>query len=124
MHLGQFVRSQAPIQSYKRLAHLISPLPLKYLVDLFCVDLQGRNPHGTYPLDTMPPEVTTVTHAIEKAEVVVRKEPPLLLGRDLLDSIEPGPALGDLLERAYQLQIDEGIRDKEELRRRVLKLMK
>lgn len=48
-------------------------------------------------------------------------EKPILQGRDLLPEMTPGPRMGKLLKEAYQLQLDEGITDKEELKRRVLK---
>jgi hypothetical protein len=51
-------------------------------------------------------------------------EKPLLEGRDLLDSIEPGPRIGTLVREAYQIQINENIRDKELLKKRVLKIKK
>ena len=48
------------------------------------------------------------------------KEAPNLLGRDLVDEVEPGPRMGELVHKAYEIQIEEGIRDKEQLKQRVL----
>ena len=41
-------------------------------------------------------------------------------GRDFLGVVAPGPVLGKLVDRAYAVQIDQGIRDKEILIKMVL----
>ena len=56
----------------------------------------------------------------KQARVLHEVEQPVLLGRDLLDSVEPGPEMGKLLKKAYELQIEEGIKDKHELKKRIL----
>jgi hypothetical protein len=43
-----------------------------------------------------------------------------LQGRDLLDGIKPGPEMGALVKKAYEIQVQEGIRDKATLKKRVL----
>ena len=45
----------------------------------------------------------------QKAKVETGPEKPVLLGRDLLDSIDPGQEMGRLLRLAYDIQIDEEI---------------
>jgi tRNA nucleotidyltransferase (CCA-adding enzyme) len=54
------------------------------------------------------------------AGVLNRPEKPLVQGRDLLNQISPGPEFGRLLARAYQLQLEEGVRDKSTLIEQVL----
>ncbi|MGZ6254776.1 MAG: CCA tRNA nucleotidyltransferase [Candidatus Chromulinivorax sp.] len=48
-------------------------------------------------------------------QVLDHPEEPLLTGKDLLD-IAQGPVLGKLVERAYQVQIDQKIVDKKQLK--------
>ena len=43
-------------------------------------------------------------------------------GRDLLDMCEPGEQMGELLSYAYEIQLEEGIKDKAVLKSRVLKM--
>lgn len=56
---------------------------------------------------------------IKKAGVLHGAEEPLVLGRDLLEYIEPGPKLGKMVAQAYDIQLEEGIKDKAELIRRI-----
>ena len=44
-------------------------------------------------------------------------EEPVLHGRDLLDVVQPGPKMGQFLKDAYQIQIEEGIKDVQELKK-------
>ncbi len=48
------------------------------------------------------------------------RELPVLQGRDLLDVASQGMLLGKLVNRAYEIQIEQGITDKAQLRARVL----
>jgi len=48
-------------------------------------------------------------------------EKPVLLGRNLLDDVKPGKKMGELLKKAYEIQIEEGITDWQILKQRVLK---
>ena len=43
-----------------------------------------------------------------------------LQGIDFIDRIKPGPIMGKLIKYAYQVQINEGIKDKELLKKRAL----
>ena len=118
----QLVASKARFAAYKRLANKLTPhATLHELADLFLADKQGRNPRNALPLTGSEPGVETFIGMADKAQVLTAVEKPLLQGRDLLDVVEPGSYMGELLKKAYQIQIEEGIRDKEELKRRVLK---
>jgi hypothetical protein len=48
---------------------------------------------------------------------------PLLTGKDFLDVIKPGPLMGRLVKKAYELQL-EGTYNKDELKKRILKGVK
>lgn len=117
---GLFVKDGAKPAAYKRLARKMAPrLNLALLADLAVADKRGRNAQGNEPLDTVFEDIAQFRVHAHEAHVEFSMEPPVLLGRDLLDVIKPGPELGKLLERAYEIQIDEGIVDRDELKRRV-----
>jgi len=118
----QFIKDGAKSSAYKRLALKLAPhANLQMLTDLFRADKQGRNPARNVPLTGPCPEATQyMEHAI-KAGVLTKKEEPIVQGRDLMAFIKPGPHMGDLVKRAYAIQLDEGIKDKDTLLQRVLK---
>ncbi len=66
-------------------------------------------------------EIDLFLKKARELQIVDGPEVPLLQGRDLLDVLEPGPRLGSALDRAYEIQIEEGICDKEVLKARILK---
>ena len=66
------------------------------------------------------PEIDKFLRNAEQSAVVNKPEEPVLLGRDLAGIVEPGPKMGALLKKAYEIQIDEGIKDKQELLKRIL----
>jgi hypothetical protein len=47
-------------------------------------------------------------------------EKRILEGKDLVPEIEPGPLMGLLVKEAYQIQLNEGITQKNILKKRVL----
>jgi tRNA nucleotidyltransferase (CCA-adding enzyme) len=117
----QFVESGAKPSAYKRLAAKLAPqVTLAMLAKLSLADQQGRNPQGHEPLDKIDKRIDIFLQNAEQAQVLHETEKPILSGRDLLDVVKPGPNMGKLLKKAYELQIEEGIKDKQELKRRVL----
>ncbi len=121
------VEQKSSLKAYKRLAVKLAPevnFQKLYLV-AWC-DIRGRNPKGHEPLKDGFKSSDKILNAflenIEQAKVERGPEEPVLHGRDLLDVIEPGPELGRLLRLAYDIQIDEGVVDRDELRRRVLEV--
>ena len=135
-----FVAENAGSAAYKRLAHALFPtITLKMLALLSLADQRGRNPVKSQPLpdainnstdlcsdtstgicDDSNNTIDTFLDNARKAGVLETREKPILMGADLLDQVPPGKRLGELLRYAYQLQIEEGICDREELKRRVL----
>lgn len=116
-----FMKGNATSRAYKRLAKKLAPmLSIRQLGLLTRCDWRGRNGESLAPLpeDPMYPEFLA---AAEKAGVLNGPEPAVLLGRHLLDEVEPGKKMGELLEKAYALQIEESITDADELKRLVLK---
>jgi len=117
---GQFVADGAKAAAYKRLARALHPdATLAMLADLACADKRGRNPAGPEPLVQVCEDIELFRKGAEKAHVINAPEEPVLHGRDLLERISPGPEMGLLLKRAYQMQIEDGITDKQELLKRL-----
>ena len=90
------------------------------LAKVALADKRGRNPIKGRPLVKNFPMIDKFLIKAQDARVQYEPEPHVLQGRDLLGIVEPGPKMGDLLKKAYELQIQEGVTDKEELKRRVL----
>lgn len=121
MHPSQFIDSNAKAPSYKRLAYKLAPeATIKMLAHLYLADLRGRNKKKGTPLTTEMPNVKTFIERAKKAGVFEKPEAPLLQGKDFLDVIEPGPQLGELVDKAYKIQINKGITNKKELKKRAL----
>lgn len=118
----QFVADGAKPSAYKRLARKLAPhATLQMLADLAQADKKGRNANGPQPLTDDDPAIVEFLRRAESAQVRIQVEEPLLLGRDVMDVVKPGPRMGKLLEAAYEMQIEHGIQDRDELKRRVLK---
>lgn len=118
---GVFPKTGAKIPAYKRLALKLAPdVTMELLAKISLADKRGRNPESIKPLTKDIPEVTQFLQMAQKANVVYQPEQPVLLGRDLEGKVEPGPKMGTLLKKAYEIQIDEGITDKQELLNKIL----
>ena len=116
----QFANDDVGVVAYRRLADKLAPRTnLKMLVDVMCADKRGRNPDGPGPLSECPKEVMIFSARAQEAGVLHSRVEPLLHGRDLLEIAPEGERLGELLRYAYRLQIEEGITDKDVLKRRI-----
>lgn len=116
-----FVKEGAKPAAYKRLANKLAPnATIALLADLAYADMRGRNAIEHRPLTIDIPEIQIFLERAQEAHVRDTAEESILKGRDLLDVMKPGKKMGELLDRAYEIQIDEGITDKDELKRRVL----
>ena len=117
----QFVENDAKSSAYKRLANRLAPhCSLSLLSDLVLADKRGRNPNGSEPLKGSYPDIELFRKRAQQANVYEYVEKPLLRGSDIVDIVTPGPQMGQLLKRAYQLQLDEEIADKAELKKRLV----
>jgi len=118
----QFVDDGAKSAAYKRLANKLAPhVTLEMLAKLALADQQGRSADGPEPLNITDERIDLFLQKAKKAQVLHEVEKPILQGRDLLEHVEAGPEMGKLLKKAYKIQIEKGIKDKKELKRRVLK---
>ncbi len=115
----EFLRAQgAGLGAVRRLARRLAPEADIALLER-CARADFRGSHGP---DAPFPAGDWLLHQAEEAGVEARPEPPALLGRHLLEAgVSPGPRMGSLLRRAYELQIQEGIRDPLVLRDRVMR---
>jgi len=122
---SQFVASKAKPAAYKRLAKKLAPdATLTMLAKVSRADKLGRNPIKGAPLSkNYPTPIIDKFLKIAKAAQVEKiPEPPVLLGRDLMDKIEPGPQMGELLKKAYEIQIEQNIKDKQELKKIIFEM--
>lgn len=119
---GALIQNNAKNGAYKRLAVNLAPEVTPFQLSLLAqADKRGRNHLSHIPLEMpMSKEVMPFASKIEELGLLNGPEKPVIQGADFLDICSPGPALGKLLQAAYTVQIEEGITDKEELKRRVL----
>ena len=121
MYPLQFVASSAKNSAYKRLALKLSPqVTLAMLAKLVVADKRARNPKKGFPLRGDVPNVDIFICNAKKAGVFEGIEKRILEGRDLMPEVQPGPLMGALVKEAYRIQLDEGIHDKNILKKRVL----
>jgi len=114
---GSFVKQHASGAAYKRLAHKIYPLTLRELSLLAYADRRGRNGSAHTPLTGPIDDIDRFVEQAQKQGVYERPEEPLIQGRDLVAVYTPGPLVGKLVNFAYSVQINRGIRDKDRLLR-------
>lgn len=121
MHVVHFIADEAKASAYKRLAKKLNPdVTLEMLALLAKADSLARSPEPGFPLKEVDTGIEKFLDKARALAVHVAPEPPILMGRDLLDVVVPGPYLGAMVKLAYEIQINEGIKDKQVLKDRVL----
>lgn len=124
MDPSSFIKNNASLAAYRRLAVKLAPYTTcAFLALVVEADRRGRNPLRTVPLSGPIEMVEEFKKKAAEAGVLCAPLPPLLSGLDLLDTIEAGPELGEALKKAYDMQIKHDIRDKDELKKRLLKIL-
>ncbi len=122
MQPGQFIQLHATQAAYRRLALKLSPYAtIEQLGKVALADHSGRNGAGHQPLCGIPHFIKAFLKHAQEAQALVAAQLPILRGRDVMDLVKPGPEMGKILKRAYEIQLEEGIKDKEILKRRVCK---
>lgn len=117
---GQLVKQNASLAAYKRLAKKLEPLcTMLQLAYVFRADVLARNPNIGMPLTAEPEAVRRFLECVRQAAVEKHAELPVLTGKDLAGIVEPGPKMGNMLKKAYEIQINNGITDKD----KILKLL-
>lgn len=120
-HMAPFslIRDHAHSKAYKRLALKLSPeVNMRQLALVARADHCGRNPENNEPLSNDFEELHEFISHAQKLEILYKPEAQILLGRHVSDIVEPGPKMGALLKEIYRIQIEEGIKDEQELKRR------
>lgn len=122
------VAQKAGSGAYKLLAYKLSPdTCMEDLAQLALFDKSARNPKKDGPLfdSVYKKELTEFIDNSKKMGIWKEPEQPILIGKDLCaHGIMPGPKIGILLQRAYDLQIEKNITNKNELKKMVLKSKK
>jgi hypothetical protein len=122
---GQLVKQNATARAYKRLAYKLAPhLTMELLGYVGLSDIRGRNGKRGTPLSNNDEicnlSFSSYKKAAQEAGVLYGYEEPVLKGRDLLDVMAPNKKFKSILDKAYEIQLEEGITDKEHLKKRVL----
>ena len=117
----QLVDANSKPAAFKRLAQKLAPnITMQMIAKICLADKQGRNHNSHEPLTDGSECIEKFLKISRDAQVDKRPEAAVLLGRDLIGEIEPGPQMGKLLKLAYKIQIDKGIVDKQELKNIVM----
>lgn len=94
----------------RRLSRRLAPATIEELVHTAHADHTGRGPDG-------PQDFPAGDWLLQKAEELqVGKEPPkpILMGRHLIDlGMKPGPEMGTVLSKVFDMQIDGRVKDLE-----------
>ncbi|HLD37186.1 MAG TPA: HD domain-containing protein [Candidatus Nanoarchaeia archaeon] len=110
---GDLSRSNAKDSAWKRLHNKI---PLNIIAYMSKADAGGRA--GSSLNDYHEPSEKALRFFEEYGAEPI---PPVLMGKHLIEAgYEPGPIIGKLLKKAYEIQIEEKIYDKEELLKRAV----
>lgn len=117
----QFHQNKSSEKAFKRLALKLHPeANLELLARLAQADYRGTNPESDTPYDSDSEMLEWFRGMIRRSRVESEPEKPVLLGRHLLDEMPSGPGMGEVLDEAYRIQLEEGIVDRDELKRRAL----
>lgn len=118
---GQLVDQNSSPRAYKRLALKLAPnISLYQLSFLARCDMRGRNGVSHEPLTDEGSAIQKFLERAQRAYVMHEKEKPILLGRDFLTMVSNNREIGALVNRAYELQIDEHIVERDVLLQRVM----
>lgn len=117
------VKNDSSPAAYKRLALKLSPGCTLYdLYMLAKADKSARNSEQQKPLSVCSePLIEEFLIRAQQYGVAYGPEEPVLMGADFLDVCTPGPQIGMLVQKAYELQIEQSIKDKKKLKEMVLK---
>lgn len=122
MQPGQLISNNAKAPAYKRLALKLAPITNLYMLSkLFMADRLGRNGEKGEPLKGPDLIVEKFINIVKNLNLLYEPQISLLTGADLMEFVKPGPELGEILKKAYEIQINKNIDNKEDLKSIVLK---
>lgn len=127
MRPSLLIKEKAKLKAYKRLAiNLYPQVNMRQLAIVSLVDQMGRKiKNGELPSECENSNINykkkfdDFLKMAKQAKIDKGPEKPVLLGKHILDVVDPGPQMGKILKKAYEIQIEEGVQDVEELKRRV-----
>ncbi len=119
---GLFVRNGAKPPAYKRLALKLAPeVTMELLAKVALADKSGRNGASHEPLNKPLPDIEDFLECAQQLNIAYKPEEPIIQGRDIAEFVKPGPEMGRLVKKAYEIQIEESIDNKQELIKRIFK---
>jgi len=78
------------------------------------LDVADRAGRSEAPIDSLDEQGRWLLDKFEELKISKENLKPIILGRDLIDKgVLPGPAMGRILDRLYQMQIDNEFESKE-----------
>lgn len=114
---GALVRSNARLSRYQTLAAKLAPeVTMQQLSCLALADRQGRNAHSSTPLAKNDIDIELFLENTKQANVLTKRVEPLLDGTDLIELTSTNKEIGSLLRKAYEIQLNENITDKNTLK--------
>ncbi len=114
-------RDEASKKAFNRLASDVNG-EIELMVYLDAADRAGRNAAPVKGLDL---EARWLLKKFNELNVSRETIAPLVMGRDLMElGVQPGPEMGRLLKRLYQLQLDNEFDTKEEGMKKARELIK
>lgn len=96
-HIGATVNSRF----VRRLAARLHPATIEMWEHVVECDASGRP-----PLPASRPGLPVLEFAQQEGTMQHGRPAPILMGRHLIDRMDPGPAMGAVLARAYEAQLD------------------
>lgn len=125
MEPGYFTKNNAKPAAYRRLAHALAPhVTITLLTHLAQADRQGRNGVSHEPLTAPDHDINLFFERACEALVEIHPIEPLLYGRDIIDLVDPGIEMGNLLKWAYEQQIELGIENKDALKKMIVQKLR
>ncbi len=121
---GNYLKNNAGDAAYKKLAWNLDKeanLTMAQLHRLFCADRAGRNIDRGKPLENGGQPCVDFLEKVTSLGILNGPIKPIVSGRDLeaLD-VKPGPKMGEILDKLYDVQLKEGVDNKELLLKKVL----
>ncbi len=115
---AEYHKVGAPLSAVRRLVHFMEG-DIFLLAEVARADSLGRV--GEVRREEFVEWLLTQVQQLELS--ASRTIPPLLLGRDLLPHMPPGPAMGRILKEAYSAQLDGAVTTKEDALALALRLV-
>lgn len=110
----QLIRQRSSNAAFKKLAFKLAPQTTMHMLSFLCyADKRARNGESSVPLyDKVYVEIEEFITKSKQLAIFDCREQPILKGVDVIQFIQSGPLIGQLLKRAYVYQMKHGIQEK------------